>query len=860
LSHLQMLALRALRARPLRTMLSAFGVILGVAGLMAIGTTNATTLTAVTQLFRDTSGRADLVVTTVDQSKPSLPAFVAERARTVPGVVAVVPSVQAQSFLVDKQGSEGIGLSIFGASMGGVALSGIEPGQDQLVRTYKLTAGRFLSADLNAYELVLVDSYAEDNDLRLGADVAIWTPGGVQRLRLVGLIAKEGPARANNGAFGVLPIHAAQKIFDRQERPDQLDIVAAADYESPQALEGLRGSLQARLGGDVTVTFPAEQGKRTAQMLSSYQIGLNLLGGMALFVGAFLIYNAFSMSVVERTREIGFQRTLGMTRGQVFRQVLVEAALLGGFGALLGIGLGLAMAFGLTGLMGLVMNQDLGTPQVPLDGLVLSAVLGIGVTTVGASLPAWQAGRISPLAALRVRGSQKDGWLVRRGWAPGLGMLSLASAVLVFNPFAYDVQYRLGNMAVFVIFLGGALLVPTAIMVWERLARPAMRLIYGVAGGLGSGNIRRAKWRTTLTVAALMVGASMIVVTRGMSDMFKYDLRNWVEGYLGGDILVTSSVPMSTELGHRLESVPGVAAAAPIHYFSVRYPRPSGDENLMYMAIEPAVHGNVAKFMFSGGQQDQAAVLARLAAGDAVVISTVVAEKYDLKVGDSLRLKTARGPHDFAVAGIVVDYYNQGLTVEGSWSDMRRYFGLREASIYLLKVAPGQAVEQVRRLVEDTYGKKEHLTIEANASLIGRIMSQQTQVSALFDVLAVISLLIASLGVVNTLMMNVVERTQEIGLLRSVGMTKGQIVLMVLSEAGVMGLSGGILGVAFGVALAWIFVASMTAMSGYHLEFAVPVEGALMGLVVAWVVSQLAAILPARRAAGIRILEAIHYE
>lgn len=174
-----------------------------------------------------------------------------------------------------------------------------------------------------------------------------------------------------------------------------------------QSLEKIKNLLQTRLGKEFLVTYPANQGKRMTQMLQNYQIGLNFMSGIALFVGAFLIYNAFAMTVVERTREFGMLRTIGMTRGQVTSQMLFEAIVLGIGGSILGIGLGMILARGLSALMGVILNQSLQAIQFPLSSIVTSFVIGVVVTLLAAGIPAWQAGRISPMEALRIRGKSR---------------------------------------------------------------------------------------------------------------------------------------------------------------------------------------------------------------------------------------------------------------------------------------------------------------------------------------------------------------------------------------------------------------------------------------------------------------------
>jgi putative ABC transport system permease protein len=859
----RLLTLRSLRARSLRILLSMFGIVLGVAGILAIGATNLAAMASIDQLFKDSSGKASLVITATGSSDQGFAERLVRRVRARPEVAAATGVLQTQTVLADADQPQSLELSFFGASSGGLSLYGIDPALDARIREYRLVAGSFLDVDnADAREMVLVDRYAEEHEIAVGKSIEIITPNGPQRLKVVGLMAKEGPGQLNNGAFAIVPLQTAQELFNRAGKIDQIDIVVTPEQNNLEALDALKGVLQQALGPDYSVTYPAMQGRRMTQMLNNYQIGLNFMSGMSLFVGAFLIYNAFSMTVVERTREFGFLRTVGMTRRQVTLQVLVEATVLGLLGVLLGLGLGLLLARGLTALMGVLLARDLGTPPLPADLLATGVMLGLMVTLLAALMPAVQAGRIAPLEALRVRGIRREGWLMRKGWLPGAAMLLLAAVILLANPFPYDVQFRLGSVIVIALFSGATLLIPASIAPWERLTRPVMRRLYGPSGQLGSANIKRSQLRTTLTIAALMVGVAMIVIVRSMTDSFKGDLDSWINAYIGGDMYISSSTPLRRSLGNSLESVEGVAAVAPVRYLEARY-RPAGrtsEEMVSFMAIDPAAHVQVTSFVFSDSDIDATQALARLAQGDAVFLSSVLSEKYGLRQGDSIRLRTANGVHDVAIAAVVVDFYNQGLVVTGSWNDMRRYFGAREASAFMLKVAPGYDVESVRDRIEAQFGKREHLVIMVGQSLRANVATLMNQAFSMFDVVALIALIVASLGIVNTLTISVMERTQEIGMLRSIGMTRRQVVRMVLAEAAMLGLIGGVLGLAFGLMLARIFLLAMTAMSGYRLTYSIPLGAIVIGLMVALLVSQLAAALPAQRAARTRILEAIHYE
>jgi putative ABC transport system permease protein len=842
-------------------LLSTFGIMLGVATILAISITNQTALESVKRLFSDTAGKANLIIVNAESDKSGLSSQVLRKVQEIAEIEAAVPTVHINTLLADQVNTPEIGLSFFGSDIGGLTLYGINPGQDTQVRDYSIVEGVYLSQDPNSTEVVLVENFAEDNDIQIGKSIEIVTGDGIETLNVVGLMAKEGPGQLNNGAFGIIQLPTAQKYYYREDELDQIDIVVDPNYEEKTKLEQVKSKIQQIVGEEFSVIYPASQGERMTQMLESYQIGLNFLSGTALFVGIFLIYNAFSMTVVERTREFGMLRTIGMTRAQVTRQVLIEAAVLGVIGSLLGIMLGIFMARGLSRLMELLIDQSLTGIQVPQDAIFVGIFIGIFAAIVAAAIPAFQAGRISPLEALRIRGNVKEGWFIKRSWIIGALLLLISIVILILNPFPYDVQFRMGSVVVFSLFIGGTLIIPGSVRIWERILRPFIRVLYGSSGRLGSSNIQRAKLRTTLTVAALMIGVAMIIIVWVMTGSFKGDLDEWLEGYIGGDLYVTSSLPIGRDVWKKLEALPGVAGATPVRYFEVTWKvDQSNDENLVFMALDPYSYNQVTSFVFSEMGTDETGALNELAGGDSIFISSVLAEKYFLEPGDQITLLTKTGERQFNIAAVVVDYYNQGLVINGSWVDMNRYFRLKDANAFLVKIEQGYDSLQVQELIEDRYGKIERLVVASNQSLLDRVTGLLNQAFGMFDVLALIAMFVGFLGIMNTLTMNVMERTQEIGMLRSVGMTRSQVIFMVLAESAQIGLIGGIFGVIFGVILAWIFMLAMTAMSGYRLDFILPPDRILIAIVIAVLVSQVAALLPAIRAARLRILEAIQYE
>jgi putative ABC transport system permease protein len=447
------LALRNMRVRWVRTALTCLGIVLGVAVILAIAVTNASTLLSIRGVFDEASGQANLVVLpSAGGGEGFDPAALARVAGTA-GVVTAAPAVQAATLLARDAENWTIAFGISGQASGNnLQILGVDPALDPQVRQYTLTSGRWLAED--DYEAVIGAAYAAEKHLQLGDDLVILIPGGQERLRIVGLAARDGAGLLNDGQVAFAPLTVVQDLFGRGEALDEVDVVATPEVaNAPAALEALKGRLADRLGRGYQVTYPAARGQLVTQMLSTYQQGLSFFSVIALFVGAVLIYNAFTMTILERTRELGLLRALGMTRGQVLTLVLTEAGALGVLGSLLGVGFGLVLARGLIALLGAVVSTDITTLSVPLSGLVQSLVVG-GLVTLGSALaPALQGARTSPLEALRVKGEGR-GSARPLGSLVGVALIFIAWAMLYQLPWRPEVGFTAGSLAILLLMLG----------------------------------------------------------------------------------------------------------------------------------------------------------------------------------------------------------------------------------------------------------------------------------------------------------------------------------------------------------------------------------------------------------------------
>jgi putative ABC transport system permease protein len=842
------LAARNLAARRLRTALTTLGVVLGVAAVVAVTVNSATTDRSLEALFANASGRADLTVESADRSRG-----LRERdlfaVRGAEGVAAAVGNVY-------------LGTRIRGEPPSDLLLVGVDPAADPAVRVYDLSAGRFLRARERGDHLVLGEVAARRHGVGVGDTVTLEIGTEGREFEVVGLLTDRGAGHMSSGDVAYISLPLARELAGNPGRLDQVDVVLSSDAKrSPAAIEALRSRLVARLGPEYTVTRPGAAGASIAQLLAALHTGLGIFGLVALFVGALLIYNTFTMTVAERTRELGLLRALGATRRQIISLVLAEATLVGLVGTALGVLAGIALAVPLVQVTGELVGVPLDSFALPPGGLAAGALVGL-VTTLGASaIPAWTAGRVPPLAAMRPASGGEDGRLLAR--APRWGAAALVAAVVLW------LVPGVPRAAPFVLsFLGISLVVPGLLARLETVGRRFARAAYGAEGDLGGRNLARARGRASLTVSVLVVGLVLTVAIGALGTTFGTALDAWVARAVGGDIVIEGQGTLPRRLDAAVAAVPGVAAVTPLRLtrlkvVGVRHaggPVEHVDEDITFQAIDPATYRSVAGFQFSGPVTDEEAQVADLARGGAVFVASVLAEALGLSAGDEVVLRTASGEKPFRVAGTVVSFERVGRTVIGTFDDLTRVLRRGQPTALLVKLAPGADAKAVEAAIQRGPGRRSELTLTSGTEFRRDITADLDRILLLFRSVLAIALAVAGLGVVNTMTMNVLERLREIGTLRAVGMTRRQVARMILAEAGAMAAVGVAVGAVAAVPLSWALVREMADASGFHFDYIFPVTAFVVALVLVVALSQLAAAWPARRAARTDVLTAIRYE
>jgi putative ABC transport system permease protein len=352
-----------------------------------------------------------------------------------------------------------------------------------------------------------------------------------------------------------------------------------------------------------------------------------------------------------------------------------------------------------------------------------------------------------------------------------------------------------------------------------------------------------------------------------MQTAFDGALNIWVDNTIGGDLTVAPHRRQGREFANQLMTISNVELATPLNVIGVQMTGTTNsdgfspqDNALGFQAVDLPSYRQVAGFQFAEDAEFEDEVLARLAQGDAVLISGVLSDKYDLHRSDSVRLRTRRGERDFEVAGVINNFMWGGNSVVGTWSDGERYMGINRAWLFLVKLSPNADVEAVREALQTRLTRYGDFDVESTVEFRETLSQDVRNFMAIFNVVVYIAVLVAGLGVVNTMTMNILERVREIGMLRAVGMTRGQVGRMVLAEAGAMGVIGGAFGLGIGWLIAEDMVVEMGNQSGWQFDYIFPAIAFVSAAITALIVSQLAALYPVWRAGGMRIVQAIQHE
>ncbi len=856
---LRHISLKRMLLNKAQTIMTVSGICLGVSAVVSIGIVNKSVLNSFEDSITRVTGRASLQIT---GSASGFPEDIIERVRKVPGVEYAVPVIETRGI-------------VSGVKERAIMILGIDVLQDRQIREYSLSGEDAEIPDLlmflaRADSILITKEMALREGIKSEQIIRIQTVRGILPFRVRGMLNPEGPAKAMSGNVAVMDIFAAQKAFGKEGRIDRIDVSVLKGSEIGAVQDGIKNSLPQGYGVDT----PAGRTAQVGMLLSHFQKNINTISFIAVFVGMYLIYNAVSISVVQRRKEIGILRALGATRRGIVGLFMGETFMNAVAGSGLGIGLGFAFARMATGAVtGTVSDlyMSTGAPGIMLSWKDAAAGFGTGIAAsmIAAFLPALSSSRITPISAIRSLPYTDDRRSGKRAWIFAALCAAAAIGILIMYETSGAFRKYGGSTAMFsaIIFLmlGVSLATPSFLKgflaMFQRLVSP----ISGAAGRLAGLNISKNIGRNSVAAAAIFYGISVFVSSSTLINSTKQSVQDWVEATVRGDIIVTSghpiatsgaqNIPMPVEMWKEMEQAPGVLSADPYRRLYIQ------DENgrILLVTFDIKRRMEYSPLVIANGKRDD--LLGSLPGRDSVAISESLAARYRLAPGDSILLPTPQGPVRFSVAAVMVDYRAESGSVLMDMKTYQRHWKDFVADSFSVRVKPGINADMVRREILNIFGSDRRLFVLPAKSYRDEIQKVVDQAFVLVQAINVLTLLIAGFGIVITMLASVLERTREIGILRSLGMMKRQVAGVVVFESVILGAAGGILGTAAGMLTGWMSMEGfLRADYGASMQYRFSQAPVILSVALSALLSAAAGLYPALRAARTNIVEALSYE
>ncbi len=840
------ITIRGLLARKLRLALTALAIVLGVTfvtGTLILGDTLNRTFndligTAYQHVSYQIRGKAQLAganstVNSTADRRP-VPESIATAVSRLPGVAYVHGSVEGYAQFLSRDGN-----AIGG---GGGSTLGFSFDPNHQLSPYRLVEGR---APATPDQVVMDKATATKYHFAVGDRVLVNLPDRAQTFTISGIVTFGSDDNLAGVTLAGFDLETAQDLFNSRGYYDTIDVLAAPGADNVRLQLAIARVLPPGVQVVSGQTVANELSSAVDNELSFISTALLIFAAIALLVGAFTIFNTFSITVGQRTRELALLRVVGASRRQVFRSVLGEAALTGLAASLVGLGLGVVAALGLKALLkafGVVL------PSAPLvfEARTVAAAIavGVGVTVLSAIIPARRAVRIPPVAAL-VEHSEDLAGSLRRSRLIGGALVAIVGIAALLAGLA-QAAIALVGLGALAVFIAVTMLAPTvARPLSSALGRPLAALL-GTPGRLGRENSMRNPRRTAQTAAALMIGLALVSTISVLGASLSASAKQEVDSAVSADYIVTGKGGFSKSVVPAVSHLPGVATATTVYQGQFEF---RGSLSTL-VAATPAHLSRTVTLHITAGSGAPA-----MAAG-ALLIDTTTAHNDNLRVGSVVPVKFAQtGSTTMRIGGIFKPNPLVGSFVTGDGFFLSHYDNPLPIGV-LVSTAPGAA--GLGRALNTALLPYANVGYKTRAQFEQSQQSQINQELGLVYVLLALAVVVALIGIVNTLLLSVFERTREIGLLRAVGMRRRQVKEMIRSESVIVALFGGLVGIVVGTGLG-LALGSALRNSGV-MKLAVPLPSLVAFLVLSGVLGLIAASWPARRAAKLDVLAAIATE
>ncbi|HSP33785.1 MAG TPA: FtsX-like permease family protein [Thermoanaerobaculia bacterium] len=845
------LVLRPLVHEKLRTTLTVLGIAVGVAVVVAIQLANQSALRAFRESVDAVAGRANYQIVgeagQIDENELVRLQWLWRRG----GRFAPV---------IDADG-------VVESSQLPIRLLAVDLLSDLHFREYryaKVVVSEHETADAQVYaQLFLPDSvilpapFASEHGLKLGDRIALSSGGHAATMIVRGLLEARGPATAFNGAIAICDISAAQASFGWRGQLSRIDLLIP---------EELASAVGKQLPPGTRLERPSRRNDRVEKMLRAFRVNLFALAGVALLVGMFLVYNTVLISILRRRRDVGVLKTLGVSPKQVLAAFVGEGLLFGLIGSIGGIALGDAIASGILRLVGRTINELYVTSQpeaVSLTPGVLLLAVAVGVTlsVVSAIQPAIEASQVRPNTMIQAGLQQRV-----RSTAPlivaAIVCFVLAALTSLVPPYR---GIAVGGYVAVVFVVGGfSLLAPSIVRRTSAILRPLLSRGFGIVGQLAATSLPASLRRTSVANAALSLATGMMVAVALMVGSFRETVRIWVDQTVQSDLWLRPAKGLSNgdaalfppSIGDEVARLPFVDAVDRVRGRTVLY----GDTMINVGSGEfdvTATGGNIPMLRPRSSRE----ALLRAVREHGVFVSEAFSLKFDKDVGDRIRLPIASGMREFPISGIYRDYSNdRGVVIMNrpDYVDAYRDTALNTVIVFL---KPGVDRERARVELERLFGPKYHAFAISNASIRKEVMTIFDQTFLITYALLGIAIVVAVLGIINTLAALILERTRELALLRVSGMSRAQLSTMLVLESSIIGVASTVVGIVMGYVLSLILIYVINKQSfGWTIEFHTPAALIAASLGITFLATVVAGFVPARLANRIDLATAIKSE
>ena len=846
-------AIRSLLARKLRLALTSLAIVMGVAMVSGTYVLTDTINRGFSAIFSTAYSKSDAVITGKEafggsQQAPSFPASTLDRVRTLPGVAGAQGGVGDLAQFVGRDGKV---VSHGGAP--GLAFS-VNTGGDQSLNPLTVLSGRWPSAQ---GEVGMDTNTASDEKLVVGDRVGVIPRGGkVQTFRVVGIVEFGQSSSLGGATLAIFDLPTAQALFHKQGKLDEIDVAARPGMTSAALVTQLRDILPPHTQVRTSEAQARKSSSDTSSGLKILQYFLLAFGGIALFVGSFVITNTLSITVAQQTREFATLRAMGATGRQVRRVVVVEGFVTGLFASCIGLFVGVGLAKGLDQLFK-AFGADL--PQAGLvfatRTVVVSIVLGTIVTVVASLRPAVRATRVPPIAAVREGSILPPSRFARFGPVVALVVCAGALGLVLYGAFGHGMTtgHRLLMLAggVLALFVGIAMIAPLVVRPLAAvLAWPGAR-IGGVAGSLARSNAMRNPGRTASTAAALMIGLALVTAVAVLAQGLRGAFEGAVQSEFFADYALTSEngfMPTSVESADALRSAGIATVVAGVRAGTGK----AFGKTIQVSGVEPGL-SQMLRLKWKVGTD---AAVDGLGAHGAIV-DKGYATTHHLDVGSPIHLETPSGSFlDLKVAAIFAPPAGGSPLASVTVSSATFDTGYpNPQNVYTFLNMPGGVTDTNTKRLESLLRPYPDAKIQTEKQFIANQEKGLDSFLLFLYILLGLSIIVSLFGIVNTMVLTVYERTRELGMLRAVGMSRRQVRRMIRHEAVVTALIGAALGIPVGMGLAALFDRAIG-----DVPFQVPWTTLGVFILAAIAVGLLAAIFPARRAARLNVLEALQYE